>query len=155
VKRDKHQDLLTFSIKKMEVQRYLDLLKAVNLRPAVIMPGGYAAARFISEMTANSADFLFIDSGENNHTIYAVCSGHVRLVRTLSVAGDGNPVIRNLETTMRRTFTALQESQGIAVNPSAVFSAGPQAPLLATGNGSSTLLGVPVKAIDDLRSFPR
>ena len=155
VKRDKHQDLLTFSIKKTEIQRYLDLLKAVNLRPAVIMPGGYAAARFISAMTDDSTDFLFIDSGENNHTIYAVCSGHVRLVRTLPVASDGNPVIHNLETTMRRTFTALQESQGIAVNPSAVFSAGPQAPLLTTGNGSSTLLGVPVKAIDDLRSFPR
>ena len=83
VKRDKHQDLLTFSIKKTEIQRYLDLLKAVNLRPAVIMPGGYAAARFISAMTADSTDFLFIDSGENNHTIYAVCSGHLRMVRTL------------------------------------------------------------------------
>ena len=155
VKRDKHQDLLTFSVRKTEVQRYLDLLKAVNLRPAVIMPGGYAAARFISTMTADGTDFLFIDSGENHHTIYAVCSGHLRLVRTLPVAGDGNPVIRNLETTMRRTFTALQESLGIDVNPSAVFSAGPQAQLLTNGNGSSTLLGAPVKAIDDLRSFPR
>ena len=119
------------------------------------MPGGYAAARFISTMTADSGDFLFIDTGEGNHTIYAVCSGHVRMVRTLPVASDGNPVIRNLETTLKRTFTALQESLGIGVNPSAVFSAGPQAPLLTTGNGSSTLLGVPVKSIDDLRTFPR
>ena len=155
VKRDKQQDLLTFSVKKTEIQRYLDLLGTVNLRPAVIMPGGYAAARFISTMTDDSGDFLFIDTGEGNHTIYAVCSGHVRMVRTLPVASDGNPVIRNLETTLKRTFTALQESLGIAVNPSAVFSAGPQAPLLTTGNGSSTLLGVPVKSIDDLRTFPR
>jgi general secretion pathway protein L len=155
VKQDKHQDLLTFCVKKTEIQRYQDLLKTVNLSPAVIMPGGYAAARFISTMTADSTDFLFIDTGENNHTVYAVCSGNVRMVRTLPVAGDGNPVIKNLEATMQRTFTALRESQGIAVNPSVVFSAGPQAPLLTTGNGSSTLLGVPVKTIDDLRSFPR
>jgi len=155
VKRDKHQELLTFSIKKTEIQRYQDLLGSVNLRPAVIMPAGYAAARFISTMTADSTDFLFIDSGEDNHTIYAVCSGNVRMVRTLPVAGEGNPVIHNLEATMQRTFTALHESRGIAVNPSVVFSAGPQAPLLAAGNGSSTLLGVPVKSIDDLRSFPR
>jgi type II secretion system protein L len=155
VKRDKHEDLLTFSVKKKEIQRYLDLLGSVNLRPAVIMPGGYAAARFISSMTHESDDFLFIDTGENHHTIYAVCSGHVRMVRTLPVANDGNPALRNLETTMQRTFTALQESLGIAVNPSTVFSAGPQAPLLAAGNGSSMLLGIPVRPIDGIRTFPR
>ncbi len=155
VKHDKQQDLLTFSVEKTEIQRYLDLLEAVHLRPAVIMPGGYAAARFISTMTNDSGDFLFIDTGEGNHTIYAVCSGHVRMVRTLPVASDGNPVTRNLETTLKRTFTALQENLGIDFNPSAVFSAGPQAPLLTTGNGSSTLLEVPVKSIDGLRTFPR
>ena len=155
VKHDKQQDLLTFSVEKSEIQRYLGLLEAVHLRPAVIMPGGYAAARFISTMTNDSGDFLFIDTGEGNHTIYAVCSGHVRMVRTLPVASDGNPVTRNLETTLKRTFTALQENLGIGFNPSAVFSAGPQAPLLTTGNGSSTLLEVPVKSIDGLRTFPR
>ncbi len=155
VKHDKQQDLLTFSVEKTEIQRYLDLLEAVHLRPAVIMPGGYAAARFISTMTNDSGDFLFIDTGEGNHTIYAVCSGHVRMVRTLPVASDGNPVTRNLETTLKRTFIALQENLGIGFNPSAVFSAGPQAPLLTTGNGSSTLLDVPVKSIDGLRTFPR
>ncbi|MDX2451468.1 type II secretion system protein GspL [Desulfosarcina sp.] len=155
VKHDKQQNLLTFSVEKTEIQRYLDLLEAVHLRPAVIMPGGYAAARFISTMTNDSGDFLFIDTGEGNHTIYAVCSGHVRMVRTLPVASDGNPVTRNLETTLKRTFIALQENLGIGFNPSAVFSAGPQAPLLTTGNGSSTLLDVPVKSIDGLRTFPR
>ncbi len=155
VKRDKQQDLLAFSVKKSEIQRYMELLGTVNVRPTVIMPGGYAAARFISAMTAVNGDFLFIDTGEGNHTIYAVCSGHVRMVRVLPVARDGNPVIRNLENTLKRTFTALQESLGIEVNPSAVFSAGPQAPLLTNGNGSSTVLGVPVKSIDDLRTYPR
>ncbi len=94
VKHDKQQDLLTFSVEKTEIQRYLDLLEAVHLRPAVIMPGGYAAARFISTMTNDSGDFLFIDTGEGNHTIYAVCSGHVRMVRTLPVASDGNFISR-------------------------------------------------------------
>jgi Tfp pilus assembly protein PilN len=155
VKRDKHQDLLTFSVKKAEIQRYLDLLATVNLRPAVIMPGGYAAARFISTLTDDSGDFIFIDTGEGNHTVYAVCSGHVRMVRTLPVASNGNPVLRNLEMTLKRTFTALQDNLGVAVNPSAVFSAGPQAQLLTTGNESSTLLGVPVKSTDALRTFPR
>ena len=155
VKHDKQQDLLTFSVEKTEIQRYLDLLEAVHLRPAVIMPGGYAAARLISTMADDSSDFLFIDTGEGNHTIYAVCSGHVRMVRTLPVATDGNPVTRNLETNLKRTFTALQENLGIGFNPSAVFSAGPQAPLLTTGNGSSTLLDVPVKSLDSLRTFPR
>jgi general secretion pathway protein L len=155
VKQDKQQDLLTFSVKKTEIQRYLDLLEAFNLRPTVIMPGGYAAARFISTMADDSGDFIIIDTGENNHTIYAVCSGHVRMVRTLPVASAGNPVIRSLETTMQRTFTALQDNLGIVVKPSAVFSAGPQAALLTTENGSSTLLGVQVKAIDSLRTFPR
>ncbi|MBC2713496.1 MAG: pilus assembly protein PilM [Desulfosarcina sp.] len=155
VKRDGRQDLLAFAVQKAQIQRYLDLLESVNLRPVVIMPGGYAAARFISTMTADIDDFLFIDTGEGNHTVYAVCSGNVRMVRTLPVASGGNPVIRSLEITMQRTLTAVKESLGIVVNPSTVFSAGPQSPLLTAGNGSSTLLGVPVKSIGDIRTFPR
>ena len=155
VKRDGQQDLLAFAVQKTKIQRYLDLLESVNLRPVVIMPGGYAAARFISTMTVHGDDFLFIDSGEGNHAVYVVCSGNVRIVRTLPVASGGNPVIRSLEATMQRTFIAVKESLGIEVNPSTIFSAGPQSQLLTTGNGSSTLLGVPIKSIDDIRTFPQ
>ncbi len=155
IKRDGQQDLLAFAVQKTQIQRYLDLLGSVNLRTVSIMPGGYAAARFIATMAADDDDFLFIDTGEGRHTVYAVCSGSIRMVRALPVASSGNPVSRSLETTMQRTFTALQESLGIGVNPSTVFSAGPQSQLLSTGNGSSTLLGVPVKSIADIRTFPR
>ena len=155
VKRDGGQELLAFAVQKTEIQRYLDLLEAVNLRPVVIMPGGYAAAKFLSVMTTDSDDVLFIDTGEGSHTVYAVCSGSVRMVRTLPVASGGHPAIRSLETTMQRTFTAVQESLGIEVNPATVFSAGPQSQLLTAGNESPTLLGVPLKSIADIRTFPR
>jgi hypothetical protein len=49
----------------------------------------------------------------------------------------------------------MRENLGIGVNPSVVFSTGPQSRLLAAGNGASTLLGVPVKSIAELRTFPR
>ncbi len=155
VKRDGHQDLLAFAVKKSRIQRYLDLLKTVNLRPVLIMPGGYAAARFIGAMTPEGDDLVVIDTGEGNHTIYAVCSGNVRMVRSLPVSGGGNPVARNLETIMLQTFTAMRENLGIGVNPSTVFSTGPQAALLASGNGSLKLMGVPVKSTESLRTFPK
>ena len=155
VKRDEQQDLLAFAVQKAQIQRYLDLLGSVNVTPVVIMPGGYAAARFISAMTADNDDYLLIDTGEGNHAVYAVCSGHVRMVRILPLANSGDPVIRSLETAMQRTFTAMRENLGIEVNPSTVFSTGPQSQLLTAENGSSILLGVPVKSIDDIRRFPR
>jgi general secretion pathway protein L len=155
VKSDGRHDLLSFSVPKNRIKHYLDLLESVDLRPVVIMPGGYAAARFISTMTADNDDFLLIDTGEDHHTVYAVCSGSVRMVRTLPVAAGGNPVLRNLETTIVRTFTALKESLNIEVNPSTVFSTGPQAPLLNDAGGAATLSGVPVQSIEAMRSFPR
>jgi general secretion pathway protein L len=155
VKNDGQQDLLTFAIPKNHIKRYLDLLQAVELRPVVIMPGGYAAARFISTMASENDDVLIIDTGEGNHTVYAVCSGVVRMVRTMPVAGSGHPVLRNLESTMERTFMGLRERLGISVNPSSVFFTGPQSPLLTDGNKAITLFGVPVKSIDGMRTFPR
>lgn len=155
VKRDGQQDLLAFAIHKNQVRHYVDLLGAVGILPVLIMPSGYAAARLIAMASTDSDDFLFIDTGAGIHTIYAVCSGRVRMVRTLPVAVGSNPVIRNLETVLRRTFVALEAGQGIAVNPSTVFSAGPQATLLTAGQPSATLLGVPVKTTEAIRTFPR
>jgi Tfp pilus assembly protein PilN len=106
-------------------------------------------------MTAENDDFLFIDTGEGTHTVYAVCSGNLRTVRTLPVASEGNPVLRNLEATMARTFTAVKESIGIAIQPATVFSAGPQSPLLNADDASATLLGAPVKPMAEIRAFPR
>lgn len=155
VKRDGHQDLLAFMVQRSQIRRYIELLEAVSLRPVVIMPGGYAAARFIAASTDDREEFLLIDSGEGNHTIYVVISGNIRMVRTLPVAGGGSPVIRGLETALRRTLTGLQESLGIDVNPSTVFSTGPQSDLLAVGSGSPTVMGLPVQTLADMRTFPR
>lgn len=155
VKRDGHQDILAFAARKDRIQFYLDTLAAANLNPVAIMPGGYAAARFISTTASDSDDFLLIDTGENNHSVYAVCSGDVRMVRSLPVAFGSNPVLHSLETRLRQTFTAAGERLGIGVNPSTVFATGPQAELLTAGSGTPTLLGLPVKSIADIRSFPK
>lgn len=155
VKRDGHQELLAFAVLKSQIRRYLEILATVNLNPVAIMPGGYAAARMLSTISADSDDFLLVDTGERNHTIYAVCDGSVRMVRTLPVASGGSPVVRSLEATMERTFTALKESQGIGFNPSTVFSSGPRSPWLTNGNGSPTLLGAPLRTTGDLRTFSR
>ncbi len=155
VKCDGRHDLLAFSVQKSVVRRYVDCLAAVNLRPAVIVPVGYAAARFISKTDAEGDDLLFIDTGDDLHTVYAVCGGSIRAVRSLPVADGTVPVRRHLEATIERTFTALAANLGIAVNPKRVFSTGPQAAMLTGGNGSPSLLGIPVTAIDEIRHFPR
>lgn len=155
VRRDGHQDLLAFVVERARIQHYIDLLEAVNLRPTVIMPGEYAAARFIAAMADDKNDFLLIDSGEAGHSIYVVIAGNIRLVRTLPGAGEGIPVIRYLETALRRTMTALQESLGSAFNPAVIFATGPQSELLSAGNAAATLMGLPLQSIAELRTFPR
>jgi len=127
----------------------------VNLNPVSVMPGGYAAARFATVATSDGHDFLFIDTDENSHTVYAVCSGHVRMVRSIPLASGSNPLIHSLETNLRRTFTAMHEKLGVDIQPSKVFSSGPRAKLLAAGNGSSSLLGMPVASIEVIRNYTR
>ena len=155
VKRDGHQDLLAFAARKERIQFYLESLAAVNLNPVAVMPGGYAAARFISTMASDSEDFLLIDTGENHHAVYAVCSGSVRMARALPVASGNNPVVHNLESRLNQTLTAAGQSLGIGINPAQVFATGPQNDLLATGSKAASLLGIPVKSIDGIRTFPR
>lgn len=155
VKRDGNHDLLAFAVQKDQIQRFRALLGTAHLEPVLILPGGYAAARIVSSTAAAEEDLLFVDTGDDQHTVYAVCAGRVRMVRTLPVSGGGYPVVRGIEMAMQRTFTAMKENLGIEINPSTVFSMGPQAQLLNAGSATATLLGVPVRPIDTIRTFPR
>lgn len=154
VKRDGHQDILAYAVKKEQINRYRALLEKAHLRPVFITPGSYAAARLITSQTAGDEDLLFVDTDEKSHTIYTVHGGQVRMVRTLPLGG-GYPVGRAIETNLQRTFTVLEENLGVAINPSTVFSMGPQAHLVDGGGGSVTLMGVPVKPIAEIRQFGR
>jgi type II secretion system protein L len=154
-KNNGHQDLLAFTVRKTQIQHYLDLLDTVNLNPVAIMPGGYAASKFISAMTADSGDFVLIDAGDGHHTVYASCSDQVRMARTLPIAGGGVPVIHHLETGLKHTFTAMRDHLGIDVDPATVFVAGPRAGSLKTVKEKSTLMDLPVKSIAEIRGFPK
>jgi general secretion pathway protein L len=155
VRRDGHHDLLAFTVEKTRIQGYLDLLLSVNLRPVVIVPGGYAAARFAASLSPDGGDLLFIDTGEGHHTVFALAGGHVRMVRSLPVAGSGSPVVRHLEASLERTLTASRESLGITIAPASVVSIGPQAELLPAAGEGDGILGLPVRTLADIRSFSR
>ena len=77
------------------------------------------------------------------------------MVRTLPVGAGGYPVMRSMEMAIKRTFTLLQENMGISVNPSTVYSMGSQYHLLGRGDETSRLMGVSIKNIDAIRTFPR
>ncbi len=155
VRRDGHHDLMAFTVEKSRIQGYLELLRSVNLRPVVIVPGGYAAARFADTLAADGGDTLFIDTGEDHHTVFALAGGHVRMVRSLPVAGSGNPLVRNLETTLERTLTASRESLGVDISPARIVSSGPQADLLPAAGEDNRIMGLPVRSLADIRTFPR
>jgi general secretion pathway protein L len=154
VKQEGHQDLLTFAVPKGTVQQYVDLLDSVNLRPGAIVPGGYAISRLLPLITATNDNVLFIDTGEGLHTVYAVCDGVLRLVRSFPLATTGMPVVRHLETNMKRTIIALKESKNISIDPQTVFAGGPQSDLLIEENEEITFLGRPVSALESIRAFP-
>ncbi|MGA6927692.1 MAG: type II secretion system protein GspL [Desulfosarcina sp.] len=155
VKRGGNQDLLTFTVEKTQIQRYREILDSVNVRPVVIMPGGYAAARLIAISAEENQNYLMIDSGKVYHAVYAVSQGAVRMVRTLPVDGNGRTVAKSLETALDRTFKALKDNLEIAIEPSAVYSTGSRPQLLAEGNPASTLLGAPIRPLDPIRNFSR
>ena len=155
VKQNGSQELLAFAAEKEKLERYQALLKAVNLHPVIVTPSGYAATRIMTRMSGPEEDYLFIDTSETHHTVYAVSQGHVRMVRTIPVGAGGYPVMRSMEMAIKRTFTLLRENMEISVNPSAVFSMGTQSHLLGSGDETSRLMGVSIKNIHAIRSFPR
>ncbi|BBO80152.1 hypothetical protein DSCO28_07180 [Desulfosarcina ovata subsp. sediminis] len=156
VKRDGQQhDLLAFSVQKNHIQRYLDLLQKVNLRPVAIMPSAYAAAHSMALDASSTGDFVFIDTGDGHHSAYMVCSGHVRMVRSLPVIREATQLLRNLETTLERTFTATRDSLDIDFNPTSVVLGGPDAGLLPPAGNDPGMLGLPVRSLSEVRSFSR
>jgi len=155
VKQNGGQELLAFVAEKEKLDRYLALLGAVNLHPVIVTPSGYAATRIMTRMAGPENDYLFIDTSQTHHTVYAVSEGQVRMVRTLPVGAGGYPVMRSMEMAIKRTFTLLQENMGISVNPSTVYSMGSQYHLLGRGDETSRLMGVSIKNINAIRTFPR
>ena len=155
LKHDGSQDLLAFVAQKEWLNRYLTLLDAVNLHPMLVTPSGYAASRIMANMINPDDDYLFIDTDDTCHTVWALGQGHLRLVRTFPVGAGGYPVLRGMETAVKRTFAILQETMDILINPSTVFSMGPQSHLLTGDTGMSRLMGVSIKSIADIRTFPR
>ena len=155
VKQESGQALLAFIAEKERLDRYLKQLEAIGLHPVLVTPGGYAATRIMTNRVDPNADFLFVDTDDTHHTIYAVSEGHVRMVRTLPVGAGGYPVMRSMEMAIQRTFSALQENMGIEVNPSMVFSMGPQSQMIEGNGNKPELMGVPVQSIAAIRTFPK
>ncbi|GAB6909452.1 putative GspL periplasmic domain containing protein [Desulfosarcina cetonica] len=155
VKREGQYDLLAFTMPKRRIAEYLTLLNDVGLRPLTVVPGAYVAARCMMLTAPEKEDFVYIDTGDGHHAAYAICEGHVRMVRSLPVATGGNPLVRHLETALERTYIAARDSLGIDFNPKTVFSGGPEASLIPASDSPSGLLGLPVRTTADLRTFHR
>jgi len=155
VRHEDQEEILAFTVVNDTVESYLALLKSVNLRPVVITPTAYAAARALILAAHPSDNFLLIDTDENIHAVYMVSDGHVRLVRSLQVARPGSPVVRHLEETLKRTFIAARDSLDIDFTPAALVATGPQASLLAPTEKTPTVAGLTVGSMEKVRSFSR
>ena len=155
IRRDGHQDLLAFSVAGETIDGYIGMLESVNLRPVVITPSAYAAARAIVLATGENDDFLLVDADEKTHALYMVGDGHVRLVRSLPGAWSGSPMVRHLEEAMERTLIAANENLGIEFTPKALIATGPRASLLSDNQTSATVMGLSVGSTDRLRRYSR
>lgn len=155
VRRDGHQDLLALCVAGETIETYIGLLESVNLRPVVITPSAYAAARVMVAATTENDDFLFIDTDTATHAVYMISDGQVRLVRALPVVGAGRSVARHLEETLERTLIAANDSIGLVFDPKALIAAGPESPLLEPAGDRPSIMGLSVGTMDAVRHHTR
>jgi general secretion pathway protein L len=118
--------ILAAAIDQSLLQRYLDALSEANIRPQLVVPGGFPLVRYLSSSSERSSEqMLVLDVESDKTTLYFVNSGKIELVRRLSSTIHNEQAAEALALRIRQTLTAMSEHQDDFIMPAKVYLTGP------------------------------
>ncbi len=149
-------DILAVTIDQSVFQVYMDAFNAANLRPQLIVPGGFALTRYLSELDElSSSQFLVLDMEEDKTTLFAANSGRIELVRRLSSGVHSEQEAEALALRIRQTLTAMSDHQNEYIVPSKVFITGSGLKIPGAFHQISLALELPTDQLDIPQWMPR
>ena len=118
-------ELLTASIKKSDLNHYLDIFTSFNIEPEVIVPGGYSACACIAVRSDISEKLIFAYIEKKSITLFLIANSKVCLIRSIPAASDDyflNP--SNISADIKHTVRGFEEKFHTDFYPSKLFITG-------------------------------
>ena len=117
-------ELLTASIKKIDLNHYLNILASLNIEPEVIVPGGYSACACIAVRSDISEKLIFAYIEKKSITLFLIANSKVCLIRSIpSASGDLlNP--SDISADIKHTVLGFEEKFHTDFYPSKLFITG-------------------------------
>lgn len=149
-------DILAVAIDQSVLQRYMDALASANIRPQLVVPGGFPLTRYLSELDAlSSQQLLILDMEEDKTSLFAVNSGRIELVRRLASGVHTEQEAEALALRIRQTLTAMSDHQNDYLVPAKVLITGSGLKIPDVFQRISLALELPAENLDVSQWAPR
>lgn len=149
-------DILAVAIDQSVLQRYMDALASANIRPQLVVPGGFPLTRYLSELDAlSSQQLLLLDMEEDKTSLFAVNSGRIELVRRLASGVHTEQEAEALALRIRQTLTAMSDHQNDYLVPAKVLITGSGLKIPDVFQRISLALELPAENLDVSQWAPR
>ena len=149
-------DILAVAIDQSVLQRYMDALASANIRPQLVVPGGFPLTRYLSELDVlSSQQLLILDMEEDKTSLFAVNSGRIELVRRLASGVHTEQEAEALALRIRQTLTAMSDHQNDYLVPAKVLITGSGLKIPDVFQRISLALELPAENLDVSQWAPR
>lgn len=148
--------LLAVALNRNVLQSVLDALTRTGMGPQLVVPGGFPlVVGLIAWEEQFPEQALILDVDTEMTTLFAVLSGQIALVRSLSIRIDNMSAMETLALKIRQTLTAFSENKAMAYAPAKVYISGPAVKNQATVENLADALELDAEALDLRQRLPR
>ncbi|MGD9365400.1 MAG: type II secretion system protein GspL [Desulfobacteraceae bacterium] len=145
-------EILAVAIDRDLFQSYMDAFDAVNIRPQLVVPGGFPLARYLSRLEELVSDqMLVLDVDYEKITLLAIMSGKIELVRRLATKVNDEQSTEAMALRIRQTLTALSDHRNETFAPATAYASGPGLQVPGALERIASSLELPVESIDLLQ----
>ncbi len=118
--------ILAVAMDRSDFQSFMDKLAAANIRPQLVVPGGFPLmAQIMAHEGQDTAKTLFLDVAAEKTTLYAMRSGRIEMVRSLSSGVGDEAAAEALALRVRQTLAAWSDTIQDEAPASAIYVSGP------------------------------
>jgi general secretion pathway protein L len=149
-------DVLAIAVDKSVLQAYMDKLAAANIRPQLVVPGGFSVISQLIDFDEQSVSkALFLDVDVEQTTLFALRSGHIETARCMVSGLTNSAAVEALALRVRQTIAAWSDLTRDDQEPLVVYASGPGLQNAGRGERLSQSLELAVQSIDLRQWMPR
>jgi hypothetical protein len=146
---DEQSEVLATAMERGRYDVYQQSFTDANCKPQLIVPGSFPIIhQLIASDDQMPEQALVLDVDHGITTLYALVSGRIALVRSLTGGADSDVDAEALALQIRQTLTAFKDVKSIDFNPVSAYVCGPDLQDPAVPNRIAEALDLPVRTVD-------